>query len=762
MIRKIIEIKNVGRLLDYSAAGDVELERYNLIFAENGRGKTTLCSILRSLQSGDAAHVIGRATLGSTEAPKVTIRTDAGNIGFSNGAWSANLPILAIFDSTFISENVYSGDAVGLDHKRNLYRVMIGKEGVDLAREVDDLDAKIRAKTAEIRDKRGAVQLHAPQGITVETFLGLQEDPEVDAKTAEKEKELEATRQADRIRTRGALAVLTIPTQPQGIEALLGKIVQGLATETVRRIGAHIAGHAMQQRGEEWLSEGRAYITNDGTCPFCGQSLADVDLIQAFSAYFGQAYQALRQEIRQMRTQIDTVFGDRAIAQVENTMEQNNTGMEFWSRYCEIEPPTSATLGKLGEVLRNVRQAIDALLEHKAAAPLDRIAIDQTYKDAVDAYNELLQAASDYNNRIRAANVVISSKKAATVTADINAVNRSLAQLRAVKAWHQPEARKACEAYSAAVREKEKLEEQKAAVRSKLDSHTQTVIGRYEKTMNALLDDFQAGFRISETKHSYPGGVPSSSFQLLINDVGVELGDATTPLDKPSFRNTLSSGDKSTLALAFFLAQLEHDADKAKRIVIFDDPFNSQDSFRKDHTVAKIKRCGEQCSQVVILSHDQSFLKRLWDRLDHCAADRKTLHMARIGLRNTAIAEWDIEKATQAAHKANRKALANYYNANEGKPRDIVNKIRPVLESHCRALYPSEFGDNDMLGVIISKIRSANSGHPLAAIVNDLDDLNEYTKRYHHGDNPNAATEPISDAELQGFVKKALTITGGC
>jgi hypothetical protein len=34
------------------------------------------------------------------------------------------------------------------------------------------------------------------------------------------------------------------------------------------------------------------------------------------------------------------------------------------------------------------------------------------------------------------------------------------------------------------------------------------------------------------------------------------LGDGTTPLGQPCFRTTLSAGDKSTLALAFFLAQL--------------------------------------------------------------------------------------------------------------------------------------------------------------------------------------------------------------
>ena len=51
MIKKLIRIANVGRFRDYKAAGDVSLNKLNLIVAENGRGKTTLCAILRSLRS---------------------------------------------------------------------------------------------------------------------------------------------------------------------------------------------------------------------------------------------------------------------------------------------------------------------------------------------------------------------------------------------------------------------------------------------------------------------------------------------------------------------------------------------------------------------------------------------------------------------------------------------------------------------------------------------------------------------------------------
>src|SRR5208282_3613352 len=108
MLRKVISIKNIGRFLNCGAAGDVELKHYNLVFAENARGKTTLCAILRSLQTGDTAHVIGRTTLGGPGEPEARILLDAGTIALNAGAWSATVPSLAIFDSTFVSENVYS------------------------------------------------------------------------------------------------------------------------------------------------------------------------------------------------------------------------------------------------------------------------------------------------------------------------------------------------------------------------------------------------------------------------------------------------------------------------------------------------------------------------------------------------------------------------------------------------------------------------------------------------------------------------------
>ena len=302
---------------------------------------------------------------------------------------------------------------------------------------------------------------------------------------------------------------------------------------------------------------------------------------------------------------------------------------------------------------------------------------------------------NDYNNAVAAANALVNTKKQEARAADAGAIERALATLRAQKARHT-DAIAGCEADAAGHQEKTALEEEKVRVREQLDMHTEAVIRRYGESINRYLERINAGFRITTPTHTYRGGPPSTSYQIVINQRPVELGDATTPLDRPSFRNTLSAGDRSTLALAFFLAELEQDAQRGHKIVVFDDPFTSLDAFRRNQTVHQISRCAESCLQIVVLSHDPNFLKLLWDRVP--PADRKTLQLARIGEENTTIAEWDIEKAVQARFRADMDSLQRYFSSTEGAPRDIIQKIRPVLEGYCCNLYPTQFPEGDTLG----------------------------------------------------------------
>jgi wobble nucleotide-excising tRNase len=755
MLQRIISIKNVGRFKNCAAIGDVTFRRYTLMLAENARGKTTLCDILRSLFTNAPAIVIGRATLGSPDPPEIQFLTAGGTINFRNGAWSAVYPDIAVFDGTYVRENVFAGDAVDTEHRRNLYRVIIGAQGVALAATLDGLDNQIKGKTTEIRENRTQMQRHMPQGMAPEAFIALGEDAEIDAKIAAKEQELQAARQAAQLQQKAGLSALTLPVFPAAFAELLAKTFANVAADAERRVSAHIERHRMQARGETWITEGLQYVTDD-SCPFCDQRLDAVGLIQDYQSFFSREYHALREEVTGLKRQVDAAIGERAAAALQQTVLQNGNAAESWQQYCELATPALPEAGRIGDIMGALRESAQALLDMKAGTPLDAVPPDDRFTQALGAFEALRTSFGTYNAAVATANAVITARKRQAQAANVRDVENALARLKAQKARHTPEVQALCDTDTRLQAEKSALEADKATARQQLDAHTQQVITRYGQRINWYLERINATFRITPPTHTYRGGPPSTSYQIVINQNAVDLGDPATPPDRPSFKNTLSGGDRSTLALAFFFAQLEQDANRANKIVVFDDPFGSMDGFRRNHTVNQIYRCGQSCAQVVVLSHDPGFLHLLWERV--APAERKSLCMARIGEENTTIVDFDIERAVQARYRADLDTLQRFFSDGEGDRRDVIQKIRPVLEAYCRNLYPTQFGEQEMMGSIVGKIRDA--AHPLSSIADDLDELNVYCRRYHHGENPNAATEPVDDAELQGYVKRTLKLVG--
>jgi wobble nucleotide-excising tRNase len=757
MLQRVISIKNVGRFRNCAAVGDVTFRRYTLIFAENARGKTTFCDILRSLSKNAPDIIVGRATLGSAAPPEVRLLTAAGTRDFRNGAWTAVHPNIHVFDGTYVRENIFAGDVVDTEHRRNLYRVIIGAQGVALATALDALDTQIRSKTTEIRNHRNQIQRLVPQGMALEAFIALAEDSEVDAKIAGKEQELQAAYQAAQLQQRAALSALTIPVFPAAFAALLAKTFSNFAADAERHVRNHVERRHMQARGEHWIAEGLQYIADDA-CPFCAQSIDGVGLIQDYRAFFNREYQALRDDVTALKRQVDTAIGERVAASIVQTATQNLVAVQSWRQFCELDAPTLLQDQAVSDTLRALSDAAQDLLDRKAGTPLEAVAPDDQFTHALDSFETLRTSLEAYNARVATANAVIDARKQQSRIANVRDVENELAKLKGVKARHTPEATALCDTDTRFDAEKAVLEDQKATARQQLDGHTQQVITQYGQRINWYLERINASFRISTPTHTYRGGTPSTSYQIVINNNSVDLGDPQTPLSRPSFRNTLSGGDRTTLALAFFFAQLELDANRAQTTVVFDDPFGSMDAFRKNHTVNQIYRCGQNCLQVLVLSHDPSFLHLLWDRV--APADRKSLTLARIGEENTTIAEWDIERAVQARYRGDIDMLQRFFADGEGVPRDVVQKIRPVLEAYCRNLYPTQFGEQEMMGGIVTTIRNGGATHPLAPIVDDLDEINVYCRRYHHGDNPNAATEQLDGAELKGYVGRTLKLVG--
>jgi wobble nucleotide-excising tRNase len=760
MINKIAAIRNIGRLEKCSASGDVTFRKLTLIYAENGRGKTTLTEIFRSLATGRGDLILGRQTLGSEFPPSACVLIDEGTaVNFKDGKWDGKGPRLAIYDSTFVHQNVYAGDHIDHDHKKNLYRVIVGEAGVALAREVDEYDGKIREANKDVNARAGVVKASLPSGMKLETFLGLPADPNVATKIAAKQAEIAALAKAKEIKEKPDLATIAVAQLPSDFEALLAKELADVSKEAEAAVKKHLATH-VKPGGEAWLGQGLSY-SNEKTCPFCGLPTDGLSLISDFQKYFSGSYAAFKTDLATLQRSVEIALGESALLATQKSLADNAALVTFWSQFTDIAM-TDLPFADIQSAVSNLRKAALARLNAKLASPLEPAPADGEFTTALSELQDVSTRAQAYSEAALAAKVPIATKKKQTENGNLAKANSELAGLQAIQKRQEAAVDEACSAYIAAGIFKNELDAQKAAAKAKLDQHSEDVVTKYEKRINQLLLVFGAGFRIGETKTSYVGGNVSSSFHIVINNVAVALGDAGTPAAQACFRNTLSAGDRSTLALAFFIAQLESDPRLPQTVVVFDDPFTSQDRSRRTHTKNEICRLAKSARQVIAMSHDPGFLKVIKDSTSSKIV--RTLQLMRLGERNSTIGDCEIDDLVQDDYFENYNILHKYLHYNDGIPRLVVRSIRPLLEGYLRMKLPKEFKPKEWLGDMIGKIRNAPTGSQLGVakeILDDLDAINDFSKRYHHDEGAEVEGEPIDDGELQTFISRTFEVVGG-
>jgi wobble nucleotide-excising tRNase len=757
MINKFISLKNIGKFHNCSAKGDVELRKVNLIYAGNGFGKTTLCAVLRSVQTGDANVILERNTLGATEKPVARIKFDTGVLKFENGEWDQLFENLCIFDSIFIHENIYTGDSVEHGHKKNLYRVIVGKKGVELATKVDGCDDKIRTSSAELRGKKATVEALLPQAIGFEIFLTIQKDNEIDEKIRVKEREVQSLHAADIIQQTEALKQVSILALPDSLDRLLGKTVEGVSLDAEEKVKEHLVKH--QLRDDRWINEGLNHV-QDNECPYCSQNIDGNELVSAYKAYFNEAYRTLQKEIKGLSGAVDSNLSDRAILTIKQAIQNNKQMLTFWQKYIEGLDELEIEFDKLIDTpVKGLRRVAAELVEQKLKSPLEVITGGEDFNLAKIELEKAVSLLQTYNATVESMNKLIQSKKDETAGGDLLKSQNELRMLKAVKVRHKAKVVTACNAYSEALEAKQGIELEKSEAKKELEAYADTIIPKYQEHINKLLDRFNPGFRIVNASKDYRGGSPRSNYQLLINDTAIDLDGQE---GQPSFKNTLSAGDKSTLALAFFIAQLELDDELASKIVVFDDPFTSQDRFRRNCTRDAIRRLANEIKQMVVFSHDPRFLKIVWDQFS--SGELKTLQLTKTGKAST-INEWDIEEELKTGYFKDHDDLVAfvYDGAGSSDLRSVVRKVRPVLEGWLRYRFPKQFDEHDWLGDMTKRIADADTSHALnqlAEILDDLREIKDYTKKFHHDQNSSADHEPIDQSELEGFVQRALSLMG--
>lgn len=775
MIKKIISIKAIGKFKNYEAS-DISLKPLTGIYSENGRGKTTISSIFRSLSKNNPKIILGRRRLNETGRPNFKMELDSGFVEFKNDVWDKHHPDIEIFDSHFISENLYSGMQVDINQKRNLYKFIIGDEAIKLNHEVVTLNDRISNLTSEIREKRNQLTKLIGNEIEVPEFLELKPIDDVEMKIAAKEKEVSALQKRDLLLKKEQLGVISFPSYNLAeLGALLATTLEDVSRDAELKVKNHV-DDCLSENGEDWLKTGLELLGTGSHCPFCKSDISKNDLVSAYKSYFSELYSDLKEKIVLELASFKKSFSATLVANITNKIKNNQTAAASWGEYVEIpsiefvpndlkENGNGSVAHKLSvdavENLNSVIAVIVELIEKKRSAPLD------CDSDDLDAFAKLRMQVEEvsaqvtaYNGQISKINIVLDIFRKGLGTSDLGTEKTSLSNMRAAKNRYTDDVKGVCDEFLNLEAQKNLLEKEKDVARLKLDEVTKKIPEKYQEKINGYLERFGADFRIYDHRKVSPRGEPATEYKILINGAEVPVGDANSPDDVASFKNTLSEGDKNTLAFSYFLAKLDSDERVGQKIVVFDDPISSLDNSRREWTKSYLRYFGGKAKQLIVMSHDSKFLEEVHRDIKKSQKEMCCLKIGSSG-DGSHLETVDFADLNKSSYMRNLERILKYLGGGGGDPSEVIKAIRPLCEDYIKGCCPNSISASDNLGSMIRKIREAPDGSDLASLkplLVEFDNLNAYTTKEHHGQSDSSG--PIDETQLKAQCTLSLKIIG--
>ena len=698
MINHIDLIRNIGTFDSDSPPSSADFKKISLMYADNARGKTTLAAIFRSLASGISLPIEERKRIGSSNSPHVVI--DWGNpadkILYQNQKWTHSLPDLKIFDDLFVDENVYSGLDVEPQHRQNLHELILGDKGVALNRRLQELVTAISEHNKRLTENTNAIPAELRGDLSVDAFCSLPQISNVDAQIEEEERNLRIARDQESLLNAQIFTSVELPgIALQNLDNILSLELQDLNSAAETSVTNHLIN--LGNTGESWLADGMTLLaqTDEDNCPFCGQDIRGLELVAHFKAYFSEEYTQLKNNVAAMISEIGRDHGGGTQAEFERAVSSAKEAAQFWSAYCDV-PQIGLDTQAISLVWISAREAITKLLEAKQVTPLEKIAITPETRAIVAEYEQHPTSVVHLNQLLKDTNQVIEDVKEKAAKTSATDVDKRLVLLKATKARHTDDIDALCEAYLLEKQAKSKTEIDRDQTRGALTKYRNEIFPTLEKGVNEYLERFNAGFRIRSLNPTNIGGGSGASctFNIEINNTAIAVSGGNTEQGKPSFRNTLSSGDRNTLALALFFSTLDQNPNIQDTVVIIDDPMSSLDDHRSLATIQTVRGVAGRVRQVVALSHNKQFLCQVWNGANQ--VECSGLEIVQAGKQSNIVA-WDISEDAVTEHDRRHTLLKEFAELGSGDHREVAISIRPHLEGFLRVACPAEFPPKRLL-----------------------------------------------------------------
>ncbi len=590
MIKKITKIKNLGIFENWKPATEFSFTKYNLLYGWNGSGKSTLSKLFRAIELKQSIDEYKKCEF------EIELIDEQGSS--INQSFETPVPIIKVFNQSFIKANteLEKGEAKSI--------IYIGKENTDLKKEIDALIIehkkigedffkaielyKSSTKTEDEFYKNAGETLRAffrntifsnsnyDKRDTLRIWQQIKDEPSLkdcvlkDNIFENKKTFIAQNKSVGKI----TLKYNTITT---GFDDTLYKEVCDIVRtkpviKTIERLKKNndIAN---------WVQKGIEIHHNhqSNNCEFCGKQLDDEKLAE-LSEHFNQEFKNLQNAITAKKAEIQKFY-----------LKELTVNKQLF--YSEYHIKIDETVDRINECVREIKKGLDfynQLLDSKFQNP---IKTDFTTKNIGSTWDIF------YNQEIEILNAIIEHQNKR-----VDEFEKEAEECKLQLEKHFVAEKAITDNFknllgSIIIQQKDKDEKRVADSKMEMDI--------YNKQLQ-LQNDLLPIDLINKNLHKF----------LARNDISLTKDeDGGYLLKRGNFiALNLSEGEKTAIALVYFIVKLnENDNNVKDSIIVFDDPISSFDSNHLFNAFTFITENCKESKQLFVLTHNFWFFKLVRD-----------------------------------------------------------------------------------------------------------------------------------------------------
>ncbi|GAA8972338.1 AAA family ATPase [Helicobacter pylori] len=601
-----------------------EFKDYNVIFGNNGCGKTSLTRAFELLISKNKCIEKYR-TISTAESPSIEFECKDGSYKIEpNSNIGAPSFKVEIYNSDFLHNNAPFNSEFGLKKLDDgiiiLESSVLGEETKEI-NQLKNCKEKVEKRQKKIKNENSAETLSAKQESEIKKYD--EEIEKIRKKVTSKtiqitldeikinnicevsknkfkvqedaltnlEKDFDELDEA--MKKFDDLKEMELPKDYQTIKDKLESLFSFDIDKEAGQVSEEIKEH-MSKVGREFIEKGIELQKKmpDNACPFCTQEITN-NIIQVYTSYFNKSIEQFNQDSLEVSGTLKKILEQWNIKEILQSFER-------------FEPFMKKDFSTNKESLKNALDQIKALLEKlqkevgKKEGAKNEKEFQETDKKLSENYEKFQKCVDETRN-------ILKQKKEQKER--LEKLKTELKEARIKKAKH--------DSYDWQ-KSKEEVE-RKLSVLNCRHERLNRLLEKINKKLKGLYDQKRPDI---ETINNYlkalnlPKYSLDKDYRIVLNSDALENSEA---------KIILSDGEKTTLAFAYFLARLKlfyKKEDLKNLVVVIDDPISSLDEQRIYNTTCLVAKINQELAreklsneenkaQVFVLTHNHTFMARL-------------------------------------------------------------------------------------------------------------------------------------------------------